>query len=325
VSLPSRLKNAARFSLYNTLGRSTLRGRDPKPDIVILSSRRSGSTWLSELLYHQPRTRRVLEPYDTTLNHPHYSGALPPAHRGFFVDPSAEERNMLMRFFRDLRSGRKQIRTNWKIWNEEHSFIHDRTVFKLFYAKDMLDAFAREPDVEIIYLVRHPVPVALSHIRLQWPCSLDSYWLHPSFRHVHLSAHQRSVIARIHSSGTDLERYAAGWFLENLLATRQAATQPVLTLRYEDIVARPAELVSQLRTKIGLADPERLRARIRTPSFNTMGREAAIRTAPTRASLAWTEHPALREAPLVDPLFRAFEDPNYSNPYDLTSKTEHAA
>ncbi len=312
-SLKYQLKFWGRHVLNNTLGRVHFRLPSNRKDILVFSSRRSGSTWLMELLSYDKRTRRILEPFDVIFNDNPYEDILPAHKEGYFFDLSEDDQENLFTFYRDLSVGRKVIRTQWKLWRDDYHFFYDRTVFKLFYIKEYMEALGKRFPCHIIYLLRHPIGSAMSNIRLGWVTAFEAYRGSEGFRADKLIEAQRSVIDRIHAEGTELERYTAGWFVENITALRAAPTSDWLVLRYEDMVMHPDQTVVELRDRFQIGGCDEMIEQYRNPSFNAFDSETKLRTAaPEEIAYSWKKHFRIEEHPLMRELFEAFENGYYT-------------
>lgn len=312
-SLKYQLKFWGRHLLNNTLGRIHIRIPSDRKDILVFSSRRSGSTWLMELLSYDKRTKRILEPFDVIFNDNPYERSLPSHKAGYFFDLSEEERDQLFRFYGDLVSGRKVIRTQWKLWHDDYHFRYDRTVFKIFYIKEYMEAMGKCFPCHIIYLLRHPIGSAMSNIRLGWETAFDAYRGSEVFRREKLTGAQREMIDRVHEQGTELERYTAGWFVENITALRAAPTSDWLVLRYEDMVMRPEQTVVDLRDRFQVDGCDEMIEQYRNPSFNAFDSETKLRTAaPEEIAYSWKKHFNVEEHVLMTGLFEVFENGYYT-------------
>ncbi len=311
-SIKYKIKFWGRHVLNNTLGRVHFRVRSNRKDILVFSSRRSGSTWLMELLSYDKLTRRILEPFDIIFNDNPYERCLPSHKEGYFFDLSTDDQDKLFRFYADLASGRKVIRTQWKLWQDDYHFRYDRTVFKVFYIKEYMKELEQRFPCHIIYLLRHPIGSAMSNIRLGWVTAFEAYWGSQTFRKKKLTAAQCDVIDRIHESGTELERYTAGWFVENVTSLKTAPESDWMVLRYEDMVMHPEQTVVALRDRFQVGGCDEMIEQYRDPSFNAFDSETKLRTAaPEEIAYSWRKHFKIQEHPLMGELFGAFENEYY--------------
>jgi len=312
-SLKYQLKFWGRHVLNNTLGRIHIRVPSDRKDILVFSSRRSGSTWLMELLSYDKHTRRVLEPFDIIFNDNPYERCLPSHKEGYFFDLSDEDQEKLFHFYGDLASGRKIIRTQWKLWRDDYHFRYDRTIFKIFYIKEYMEELGRRFPCHILYLLRHPIGSAMSNIRLGWVTAFEAYWASERFRDEKLTAAQRHVIDQVHEQGTELERYTTGWFLENVTSLQAAPGSDWMVLRYEDMVMHPEQTVVALRDQFEIGGCDEMIEQYRNPSFNAFDSETKLRTAaPEEIAYSWRERFKTEEHPLMGALFGVFENEYYT-------------
>jgi Sulfotransferase family len=133
-------------------------GHDPSKAIWITSWQRSGSTWLAEMLASPPRTRLVYEP--ANIPDDCFDGAeaaLTPPPRDSPVHTSAVVRGL---------SGTVR---HW--WSDQFNRTHlpKRLVVKDVRALGIAGSVAAQlSSTPIVILVRNPIDVATSAIRLGW-------------------------------------------------------------------------------------------------------------------------------------------------------------
>ena len=307
-----KIKDAGRILLTHSLGRCNVRVGQPKKNILLFSSRRSGSTWMLELLSCEPKTKYISQPYDTLLNQNPYKKFLPRNHRGFFIDEDEGSADRICRYYEDLCSGKKLIHTQWRIWKKSFHCTFDRLIFKLFYVKNYMGLFSERYSDEVVYLVRHPVAVALSNIKKRWPNPLPAFMEHPDFADSHLDHRQKELIASVQDKGSDLVQYVAGWFVENLIPMSQLENHNWCIIRYEDLVAAPAATIDQLCSRLDLSNKEAMLRHHRVPSASS--RASADRIQSNDATVIndyWREQMDPADHPLLEALFAAFDNPLY--------------
>jgi hypothetical protein len=260
-----------------------------KRDIAIFSTRRSGSTWLLELLSREPGTRYVSQPFDTLLNyHPHGS-MLPTPRLGHFVCPDIETQERILRYFEKLRRRQLLVRPQWRIWDQGFSFVSDRCIYKLFYVKDLIDVLSRRFDLRIVYLIRHPIPTSLSNLKKGWPSPASAYLGSAAFKSHHLSNGELTLCKRVMREGTSLEKHVLGWCLENTVPLTLMHERDWLVLRYEDMVLNPANTAEALVGYLDLESKDTLLGGWNYPSRSASSelREAVRRCRATRVVTRW--------------------------------------
>ena len=125
--------------------------------ILILSSGRSGSTWLQSLVNHQNKFRVIFEPFN--FHNSSFSfGDFP---RKFF-----DESDSLVKSLESVIYGK--ARDAWMdVYNMK--FFTKNRVIKDINSNQLLETFHNKfPKIKILYLVRDPFEVARSRVRLGW-------------------------------------------------------------------------------------------------------------------------------------------------------------
>ncbi len=299
MNIKYQAKVMMRHVANNTLGRMHYRERPGKPNVLVFSNRRGGSTWLIELLSAEKRTKRVVEIFDTVLNANPYRRQLPRPVDGFFVDLDESDRQKLFSYFLDIESGRKVFNTQWKFWKDPFYFRYDRVIFKIFYAKNYIRELAQLSDARVIFQMRHPIPTSMSILKNDWPSAAPGFIRSPGFRS-RLNLRQISVVEDVVQNGTDLERQVAGWFLENFIPMSLAPESNWLVLRYEDMVMQREQTISLLASELDLECADAALAQYRKPSYNAFDSEEKIRRATPeelchgwKNGFDWSAHPRL--------------------------------
>jgi hypothetical protein len=201
-----------------------------------MSSRRSGSTWLSEMLAERYSCRLIYEPF--CENRARLWGNVP---EGLYVDP-AEDDAELHRVVRRILTGR--VRQWWA--NPAESFnVHRsprRRLIKEIAVTNLLPWIHTQfPDVPVIYLLRHAIPVSSSAAQL-WPEGkpiLNEFLRQDRLMDGPLAPWRALITA--HSTAPDLfYRHVLRWCMENLVAISQLPPASVHVILYEELVENPA-------------------------------------------------------------------------------------
>ncbi|MFO7970733.1 MAG: sulfotransferase [Desulfobacterales bacterium] len=136
-------------------------------------------------------------------------------------------------------------------------------------ANTLIEWFSKSFDADIIYLVRHPIPAALSAIKRNWGNMAKDYLESEKFRRIHLDSGMVDFGWQTLKHGTQLQRYVLEWCLENLYPLQLSKDQPWLTLSYEELVFRPKEISRLICSRFGLPDSERMYKVVFSPSRTT--------------------------------------------------------
>ncbi len=239
-----------------------------KRPLLIFTTRRSGSTLLLHMLYTQPHTDYVNEPLNLWLLHPHYT-LLPHPPLGKFVTLSDEDAARLRMYFSRVLGGQWRVRNQWAFWRPYYSLVVHRLVVKMLNANALLEWFVREFNVDVIYLIRHPVPVAASIIRQQWEGIAEAYLQNQQFCDVHLGSELCAFARRVWHTGSPIQRFVLEWALENIIPLRLRDSLALDVVTYEELVTKPREVAQWLSERYDFPDPERMYQRILTPSPTT--------------------------------------------------------
>ena len=250
-------RDTAKLVGKQVLGRLCFYRLTRKP-VLIFSTRRSGSTLLMRMIHSQPRTDYIDEPLNLWRLHPHFQ-RLPHPPYGKFISLDEPDELKLCTYFASLLSGKLRLRHRGNLLDSSRSFLANRLAVKNINANAMIDCFAKHFDVDVVYLIRHPVPIALSLIGRAWGSSPQAYLENERFRGDHLGPELARFGWRVLEHGTTLQQYALEWCLENLQPLRVFRQRPWLTLTYEEIIARPNETSNLICSRLGLPDPRRMR------------------------------------------------------------------
>jgi len=233
-----------------------------KKDILILSSPRSGSTLLMELLYTQPGIKYINEPLDkSVLDH---FGFLPIRTRWDYLNLDPYEQRAIKYYFQNSKEIKYFGPTD--VFDKNYKFFSNRRVFKVIRANALIEWFMKELDMEIIYLIRHPIAQSLSCINRGHHCAIAEYLQDHDFSETYLNKEQKSFAQQVFESGSLLEKFVVEWCLDNLAPLYTCKTHNFLTASYEELVLKPRKVIGLLCDKLDLPDRDRMLSRIRTPS-----------------------------------------------------------
>ncbi|MFT6734137.1 MAG: hypothetical protein ACJAS9_002332 [Polaribacter sp.] len=310
-SIKYNIKVFIRHIANNTLGRLQRGERKRKPNIMVFSNRRGGSTWLIELLSSEPRTKRAVEIFDVTLNHNPYKNDLPKDKDGFFIDLNKQEKEQLFSYFSDIESGKKVYNTQWKFWKDPFNFSYNRIIFKIFYAKNYITDFSLYNNCQIVFQLRHPIPTALSILKQGWPSAAKGYISSTSFRKK-LSNLQIYIADYVVEHGTELEVHVLGWFLENYVPMQAAKESDWLILTYEDMLMSPEKTMKILGEQLELSCTADALKNYDRPSYNALGSQNKIKSStPEELCNGWQKKVNFNEHPNIQKIFNAFPNSFY--------------
>lgn len=239
--------------------------------IYIFSTRRSGSTLLMRMIYSQPNVSFIDQPLSPWRYAPCQEQLSTLHSMGRFIDLDPEEEQVLRDLFSDIYRGKQRLHSQWNPLDPAFSFRVNRLVLKMLNAKPLMDWFTCTLDAEIVYLVRHPIPVAMSILNRSWECTAKAFLTHAGFRERFLTENQVVKAQDVLENGSLLEHYVLEWCLENTYPLHVFGERSWLTLTYEELIMRPQRVSKLICRTFTLPDPERMVAQVSKPTKTTVG------------------------------------------------------
>jgi len=315
-------------TLKNT-AKSLLRVHWPskEPNVFIFSVPRSGSTWLTELVWTQPGFQAVGEPLN--LRNP-----LVRRHLGiddWFTLYRSDSEDKLRRYFASLCGGGFRFLT-YTFHN--YRWLTRRLVFKVLHgAEDHSRWLGECCNGRVVLLIRHPIPVTLSRQVLpRLHAFIDSDYR----RHF---SHEQCVLAeKISDHGSNMERGTLSWCLQNAVLLRELDNNKnLIAVTYEQLVLEPMPVIRFLSAELQLPKPDRIVTRLSTPSSvvhkSDPYTQALLQQGLTDARMElvtkWRRHVSLDEERRVIDILRVFGIDVYqfgqSEPKDSFWISSHAS
>jgi sulfotransferase family protein len=220
-------------------------GRGIRDTTLVVSTGRSGSTWVAELVNHRNEYRLVFEPF-----RPERVRKARALGRGYYIDPSDQTHPQAAKID-SLLAGRVR---GWWTDHQNHRRIARRRIVKDVRITNLLPWIrVRHPALRIVYVVRDPVAVARSWIELGWDDDLEALLTQDQL--LARFADVRGVIDSIAAGGDPLERNVVRWCLENAIPLREAGDLDIHLVIYEHLRDHPEVELERLFTYLGMAAP----------------------------------------------------------------------
>jgi hypothetical protein len=258
--------------------------RGEKPDICLFATRRGGSTWLTQVIGANRGILSLNQPLEILTPNltPYQYKRLPKFDLGQIVHPDPEQEAALSAYSDDLMRGRIRVNTPWPVWRSDFHLRTNRLLLKIVDAKPMMDWFDARYDIQVVYLVRHPIPQAMSCMHNGWVLTSLAYLRNEWFRDAVIAD---EVLARdaeqLHRDGEPLVRYVLNWVLENLYPLRVLPERPHwCAVSYEETVLDRAQVLQQMHHRLGLTDIARMQR-----ASTQVSRSSHLSTATSRAAL----------------------------------------
>jgi hypothetical protein len=222
-----------------------------KPDIFLLSTPRSGSTWLMEAIAAEPGIRPCNEPLN--LRKPEVVRRLGISSWSDLQSPAAQP--AVERYLRRLARGGigYAFKTPHPRQRGYHAYTN-RVIFKLLFGcEDSINWLRSTFQAQIVGLIRHPIPVSISREQLPRLSALMA----ADYFH-RLPARVQASARRIADRGDALELAQLDWCLQNkpLLESR---TQLDLLVTYEQLVLQPEVVAGALISTFDLTRGDKVR------------------------------------------------------------------
>lgn len=264
-----------RESLKNTLRPSLARfatAHTPGPlsDVTIVSSPRSGSTWLMEVIATQPGMKYINEPDHKDLLERYHALRIAP--RWLWLSLAPHERQDLAHYLLDDR--RSGLFGPANPLAPSHSWRTSRRVLKLIRMTALVE-WIDSLGFATVYLLRHPIPQAQSCMKRKHRILLDAFLADVHFLQ-YLNSDIITYVRRISSDGDPMLQYVTQWCLENIVALGSPlAGQGFALTTHELLVTDPAKELQRLAKVLSLAHVDLLLARVSEPSRTTDSSSAA--------------------------------------------------
>lgn len=240
----------------------------PRPNVFVLTTPRSGSTWLMELIWSQPGFKCCDEPLN--LRHPAVRRATGIASWDEILSETGAAK--IERYFRDICSGKVHSADALPWRSKYYRYRTDRIVFKLLHgAEGTLPELASQCNAKVVILLRHPIAVSLSRQALPRLASFMTGEASANF-----SAEQIERAERVIACGSELEKGVLAWCFQNALALQRV--QPEWTVvTYEQLVLDPEPVVTRLVERLELTDQALILSRLTQAAGNQGKSDAQTR------------------------------------------------
>ena len=222
----------------------------PSTAVALVSSSRSGSTWLADMVSLTLRLQQVFEPL-----HPRYhatvrqlTGFASNQDLAYYLRASDTYPDW-NRLLQAVLTGR--IRSHWTdavptIWFPQGYLI------KMIRANLMLGYISDQFHPKLIYLIRHPCAVVHSRLKMGWTTNPRAFLVQEKLVEDYL----QPWVAQIEREENAVGSHALGWAIENLVAQRELSTRPHYRIFYEHLIMDPALEIRRIADSVGLKASE---------------------------------------------------------------------
>lgn len=244
-----------------------------KKDVFIFSSPRSGSTWLMEIINSQDNFKYVNEPLHTNRHKGYLTNINP---KWSEIYSSSDRRDKFLNYFEkilkdELFVGQQKFKD---IIKGKFDYNTNRRVFKILRGKDLINDFENKFDVKIVYLLRHPIPVALSLVKEEMESRINYYLNNDDYLSKYLNQDQFEFSRQILMNGSEFEKRVLQWCLENFPPLKKLNKDKWIIISYEDLVINEKETLVNLYEELELNDLDIMLKQIKKPSRTTASKNS---------------------------------------------------
>lgn len=236
-----------------------------KKDIILLSSPRSGSTWLMNIIYTQPRMKIIDEPLDKNILD--YHKLLPVRTRWNYINLTEREEKVFEDYLGNYCS--TNLFGPYNPFDKNYKFFTNRRIIKVIRANGLIRWFSDNLDFHIIYLIRHPIAQSQSCIRKGHHCEIKEYLMNDSYIGTYFDYTLKKYIEDIFRSEDDLAKFVAEWCLDNIIPLTEIKSNRsnnYLVITYEELILKPKKITELLFKNLNLEDKESMFNEINRPS-----------------------------------------------------------
>lgn len=247
--------------------------KSDKKDVFIFSTPRSGSTWLMEIINSQKNFKYINEPLHTNR------------HKGYLTDidstwseiySSSDRKDKFLKYFErilndELFVGQQKFKD---ILNGKFDYKTDRRVFKILRAKDLINKFENKFDIKIVFLLRHPIPVALSLVRENMEDRIKYYLKNEVYLKEFFSQTEIKYAEDLYQNGSEFEKRILQWCLENKPPLTSLNSKEWVVISYEDLVVNEKETLLKLYKELDLSDLDKMLEQTKKPSRTTASKSS---------------------------------------------------
>jgi hypothetical protein len=229
-----------------------------KPTTLLSSSGRSGSTWLQNIISKSARFRVMFEPFNPTRcqlgdewKYKQYVGA-------------NDSMPVLREVAKNVLLGK--IHNTWVDQDNTVLFPNKRLLKDIRTNLCLAWLKKQFPHIKVIFLLRHPLDVAKSRMRIGWGSDLEVFFKQRSLMESHFPQEEEFL-----RSITDpFVKQIAYWAIENIVPLRELSANDATVVAYEDLVAFPDQEITRILESQNLQSPKCLESVFETKSRTTV-------------------------------------------------------
>lgn len=209
-------------------------------NILLLTTPRSGSTWLMEILLSQKKIKPCNEPFDIRN---YYNSNMLCINNWEDLYRINKSDDICLNHLNGFLSGRFHYGyKNLIPFEKGYNFFTNKIIFKILHAcEDKIRILEKNTNAKVILLFRHPIAVSLSRKELP---RLKTFIKGDYNRF--FNSNQLDYAKKILENGSFLEKAVLDWCLQNYLLLNDISKDWII-LTYEQLVIEPDIIISKLK------------------------------------------------------------------------------
>ncbi|MFK7921325.1 MAG: sulfotransferase domain-containing protein [Bacteroidia bacterium] len=269
-----RKNNFIRESIREIFTRFHFYQKSDEKDILLLSSMRSGSTWLMEVLSREPKLNYINEPNGVRF-------VSRSSIKEIIDDPQIYADDVLFSVPDRLKDKiaayftvpkLSRLSSPYNVFRKNYHLFVNRRVLKVNDFNPCID-FVLNLGFQNLYLLRHPVPTILSTVRTQIAYQTDAYLNSTAYREKYLNDEQYNAALAIKENGQPHQLRALCWALSHLPLWRyfeqNGKDHNCLLITYEELQMDSNFMINKLAKYLNLKATDALLSGLAVPSAST--------------------------------------------------------
>jgi hypothetical protein len=240
-------------------------GKNLDDTILLAGTGRAGTTWLANIINYDNRMRYIFEPFC-----PLYVKRLRNLPMRLYLNHS-EDYVELQSLYRYILSG--SVRNIWTDRFNKKYISHTRLIKDIRINLSLNWIKKTYPGVKIVFLMRHPLAVALSRFKLNWKDEVGELLEQKNLVSDHLS----DIYDDIVKCDDAFQRHIYLWCIENYIPLKLFSDGDVYPIFYENICLDPKYEIEKMLKWLGITVTDKVWETTKTASAVTR-KNSAINT-----------------------------------------------
>lgn len=244
--------DAAKIKIHSKFYFNT--DHDYKKTIFLASAGRSGSTWISNIINYQNQYRYMFEPF-----HSKYVDICEEFIYRQYLRPDNSD-DKYLKPAEQIISGR--IRDKWIDRFNRKLFCKDRLIKDI--RANLLLKWLKEhfPEMRIVLLLRHPLAVVNSRIKLGWGSNIEFFLKQDDL----IEDFLEPFVKEIKGAKSEFEKQIFSWCIENYVPLKQLNKKDIHVTFYEDFCVSSEETIKSLFNFLDIEFKPKIMEKIHIPS-----------------------------------------------------------